>query len=72
MDNELAQVLGRVEGKQDLLIEETRLVHNKLDKHLSVPHADCDDVKMNTRWRWGLMGIIALLSAVGTILAFLP
>ncbi len=71
MSDNVERALGRIEGHLENQTGWLRSIDQKLDEHIESPHAEVSEVKQNTRWRWGLIGIMAFLSAVGTVLALL-
>ena len=69
MSDNVERSLGRIEEALRNQGGWMRSIDGKLDQHVATPHADVSEVKTNTRWRWGLAGIIAFISAVGTVMA---
>jgi hypothetical protein len=60
---------GRIEAHMENQSGWLRSIDGKLDDHLTTPHADVADVKANTRGRYMVIGAIALISLLGTIMA---
>jgi hypothetical protein len=70
-NDNIERTLGQILANQENTNGWLRSIDKKLDGHVEKPHADPDEVKANTRWRWMLSGVVALVTAIGSVLAYL-
>lgn len=71
MARDIERTLGKILANQENHTGWLRAIDGKMDLHISKPHADPEEVRANTRWRWMLGGLVALISAIGGAMAWL-
>ena len=60
--NNIERDIGKILANQENHTGWLTGIDAKLDAHIETPHADPVEVKANTRWRWMVAGVVALLS----------